>query len=115
LSSDIHALIVYGNNIFAGGGGGFFVSTDNGTSWTQRIEGMPYYLLSLCISNNNVFAGTDGYGVWRRPLSELVGIEPISSIVPEDFKLFQYYPNPFNPLTKIKFDIPSNVKHQTSN
>lgn len=32
-----------------------------------------------------------------------------------DFSLFQNYPNPFNPQTKIKFDIPSNVKGQTSN
>lgn len=29
--------------------------------------------------------------------------------------LSQNYPNPFNPQTKIKFDVPANVKGQTSN
>lgn len=34
-----------------------------------------------------------------------IGIEPISTEVPEDFYLFQNYPNPFNPSTKIRFAI----------
>ncbi len=36
------------------------------------------------------------------------------TLLPEKFSLYQNYPNPFNPVTKIKFDIPSNVKGQTS-
>ena len=35
----------------------------------------------------------------------IIGINPVSSIVPDKFSLFQNYPNPFNPATKIKFDI----------
>ena len=35
-----------------------------------------------------------------------VGINPISSEVPDGFSLSQNYPNPFNPSTKIAFDIP---------
>jgi hypothetical protein len=35
-----------------------------------------------------------------------IGIEPISSKIPERFALYQNYPNPFNPVTKIKFAIP---------
>lgn len=34
-----------------------------------------------------------------------VGINQISSEVPEEYKLFQNYPNPFNPSTNIRFDI----------
>jgi hypothetical protein len=34
-----------------------------------------------------------------------VGINQISSEVPEEYKLYQNYPNPFNPSTNIKFDI----------
>nr|HMS66301.1 T9SS type A sorting domain-containing protein [Ignavibacteria bacterium] len=34
-----------------------------------------------------------------------VGINQLSSEVPEDFSLSQNYPNPFNPTTKIKFEI----------
>lgn len=35
--------------------------------------------------------------------------------IPSAFLLYQNYPNPFNPVTKIKFDLPSNVKSKTSN
>jgi hypothetical protein len=35
--------------------------------------------------------------------------------VPTAYLLYNAYPNPFNPVTRIKFDIPSNVKRQTSN
>ncbi len=35
----------------------------------------------------------------------LVGIEPISNVVPKHFELKQNYPNPFNPVTKIKFSV----------
>ncbi|HAX49541.1 MAG TPA: hypothetical protein DCX92_11210, partial [Bacteroidetes bacterium] len=39
----------------------------------------------------------------------LVGIEPISNEIPNVFKLYTNYPNPFNPVTKIKFDIAKNT------
>lgn len=39
-----------------------------------------------------------------------IGITPISGNLPEKFGLYQNFPNPFNPTTKIKFDIPSNDK-----
>ncbi len=35
-----------------------------------------------------------------------IGIEPISSEIPQHFGLYQNYPNPFNPVTKIRFSIP---------
>jgi serine protease AprX len=38
----------------------------------------------------------------------LVGIEPVSGEIPKEFKLYNNYPNPFNPITVIKFDIPGN-------
>jgi PKD repeat protein len=36
-----------------------------------------------------------------------VGIIPISSVVPEKFFVYNNFPNPFNPTTKIKFDVAS--------
>ncbi len=35
----------------------------------------------------------------------IIGIEPISNIVPKQYSLQQNYPNPFNPTTNIKFDV----------
>jgi subtilisin family serine protease len=39
----------------------------------------------------------------------IVGIEPASNEIPNVFKLYTNYPNPFNPVTKIKFDIAKNT------
>jgi len=36
----------------------------------------------------------------------LVGVNLISSEIPKEYKLFNNYPNPFNPTTKIRFNIP---------
>ena len=44
-----------------------------------------------------------------------VFISKISSEIPKQFRLHQNYPNPFNPETKIRFEIPSDVKRKTSN
>ncbi len=110
-NQDIYSLIVNGNNIFAGAGiqvpYSFYLSTNNGINWVQRSDGLPsgYSIISLCIFNNFIFAGST-HGVYRRQLSELVGIQPISNEVPNQFSLSQNYPNPFNPTTKIRFALP---------
>ncbi|HEY5123407.1 MAG TPA: hypothetical protein VIK14_06695, partial [Ignavibacteria bacterium] len=39
--------------------------------------------------------------------TKITGINLISSNTPQFYKLYENYPNPFNPVTKIKFDIPS--------
>lgn len=57
---------------------------------------------------------SDGYGVILDDIKigTVVGVNTISTNVPDKFNLAQNYPNPFNPTTKIKFDIAkaSNVK-----
>jgi hypothetical protein len=44
--------------------------------------------------------------------SQPIGIQPISNEIPVVYKLHQNFPNPFNPETKIRFQVPklSNVK-----
>ncbi|MFC2093895.1 T9SS type A sorting domain-containing protein [Bacteroidota bacterium] len=105
----ITSLIISGTNIFAGtDNGNFFHSTDNGTTWIPRNEGLPTVrsIYSLLISNSYIFLGTGGNSVWRRPTSEIIGIQNISTEIPSSFSLSQNYPNPFNPTTNIRFDLP---------
>lgn len=55
----------------------------------------------------DLFLGNLKGGIYYYENRDVVGINPVSSEVPEDFKLYQNYPNPFNPSTLIKFDIKS--------
>ena len=67
--ADIRAFAVSGSTIFAGtDGGGVFLSTNNGTSWTEVDSGLTGNGLdvqSLAVSGSTIFAGTYG----RRCLS----------------------------------------------
>ncbi len=105
----VFSLIVSGSNILAGAADqGVLISTDNGVTWVQKNEG--FYMLVIVtpifISNNYLFAGSYGQSVWRRPLSEVIGIQTTGTEIPSAFSLSQNYPNPFNPVTKMRFDIP---------
>jgi hypothetical protein len=60
---------------------------------------------SIVCSNNSTLKGCIINGILYGDTSTLVGINQISSEVPESFSLSQNYPNPFNPTTNIKFQI----------
>lgn len=118
-------------------GGGVFQSTNRAQTFTQINEGLPndptvsslevtYHFAPLkstalkipgtastSFESIELFAGlfnntNNGAAVYRRTIN--VGIQQISSEIPEEFSLSQNYPNPFNPVTKIRFDVTSNVK-----
>jgi len=92
-------------------------STNGGTSWETDVR------LTNNISISNLAtvstSGTSVHVVWteqrdgnpeiyykRNPNGNFVGIENISSEIPNGFSLEQNYPNPFNPATNINFSIP---------
>jgi photosystem II stability/assembly factor-like uncharacterized protein len=61
-----YAFAVIGENIFAGAYGYVMLSTDNGTSWTALNTGLPNKdVQALAVSGSNIFAGTEGGGVFR--------------------------------------------------
>jgi PKD repeat protein len=58
------------------------------------------------------FNGLDSLPTDARILTlggNLIGIEQISSNIPAQFNLYDNYPNPFNPTTKIKFDVAESI------
>ena len=79
--------LVGGTNHFAGtNGGGIGLSTDNGMNWTAVSTGLTgKNVRALAISpydvgpgGSTLYAGTYGGGVWRRPLSEMSALPPMS-------------------------------------
>ena len=74
--SNCYALDVFETNIFAGTEFGIFSNTNYGSDWIPVNTGLTNsFVLSLLVSDNSLFIGTNGYGVWRRPLSEIVPVE----------------------------------------
>jgi photosystem II stability/assembly factor-like uncharacterized protein len=72
----IWSLAAFGNNIFAATDNGIFLSTNNGaSSWTEIDSGLPSKIISsIAVGDADLFAGIKDYGVWHRPLSEVVQV-----------------------------------------
>lgn len=90
------------------GGWGFsynepnYETTNGGANWHLAGWGINMNRVRF-ISDTLAYAvGKTVYKYNREP----IGIQQISTEVPQQYKLYQNYPNPFNPNTKIKFGIP---------
>jgi hypothetical protein len=83
-----------------------YFSSNGGANWNNVSTGLLNLDdRALTVSNSNLYVAAVG-GVWKRPLSEIVGVQQITNSVPDKFSLEQNYPNPFNPTTKIRFSLP---------
>jgi uncharacterized delta-60 repeat protein len=84
--------------------------------WIQRYNGPSNrndqaYSLALDLIGNVYVTGESydngtGMDIVTIKYSQTIGIQQISTNVPEGFELSQNYPNPFNPVTNINFSIP---------
>ena len=82
------------------------------------FNGTPYTFRGWVGSGLNSYTSPDSTGndtavsiLIRNPISEVarwtvpIGIQNISTEIPKEYKLYQNFPNPFNPTTNINFDI----------
>lgn len=95
-------------------GTGLYYSNSSDTGWVGFDAGLPLpYNISAITgrtegNNITLYAGTfyntaQGVRIYKNEYT--VGINNISSAIPEKYSLSQNYPNPFNPSTKIRFEI----------
>jgi photosystem II stability/assembly factor-like uncharacterized protein len=92
--SNIMNAIITENIVFAQTSSSLYFSEDTCATWTEIFDGLPLntFMLSLTIANNYVFIGTLFNSVWRRSLSEIIGIDKIISKT----KSSSVFPNPAN-------------------
>ena len=87
-------------------------TTDAGETWKihNSITNYGFYDMYFSDINTGYFVSGDGLIIkTTNGCGSPIGIEPISSNIPNEFRLEQNYPNPFNPATKIKFSIPNSA------
>jgi photosystem II stability/assembly factor-like uncharacterized protein len=97
-----------GTNLFAGGAGGVYLSTDHGRSWSNVSAGLTTGVLSLALSKDGstLLAGTTSFGVWKRPLAEMLGTVAVEPGAGSALALRPNYPNPFDTGTTFQYSLP---------
>ena len=82
-------------------------TTNSGSTWeTQPSGDTTSFLRGITMIDANVGFVVGNNGRILKTVNGGIGIQQISTNVPEGFELSQNYPNPFNPVTNINFSIP---------
>jgi len=71
----VWSLVADNGKVIAGTSAGVYFSQDNGPNWNSLSNGLKNPdVHSLLVSSGLLYAGTWGDGMWRIPLSEMVGV-----------------------------------------
>jgi hypothetical protein len=102
----VHALLIVGQTIFAGTTVGVYKSLLGESTWDSASTGLSNrYVRALALSpTGSLLAGTEG-GICRTT-GKVTGMATSQFGLPLRAMLFNAYPNPFNPLTTIRYGVP---------
>jgi hypothetical protein len=103
---DMDSSEVYSDSLF-----GKYYRVIYGGTYNLTFSAPGYYTETV----PNVYVKNDSTTIRNVLLNPIVQGVTNGNTISSEYKLYQNYPNPFNPVTKIKFDIPSNVKREKSN
>ncbi len=113
------------NDVFGTAGYKLLVSSDslfNTTLLDTTIVPSQFTMPAGLLNGSSVYYwrvrgfNVGGFGPWSvtwRFTTQIIGIEPISTLIPDNYALYNNYPNPFNPVTNINFDIPHGENSKT--
>ncbi|HMQ70724.1 MAG TPA: T9SS type A sorting domain-containing protein, partial [Ignavibacteria bacterium] len=92
------------NTGWAGTQAPVYKTTNGGRDWIEQfVTGVVY---SISAHNDSLVWTCGNAGrIWHTTTGGICFVNNISSVIPDNFKLFQNYPNPFNGQTKISFSI----------
>jgi photosystem II stability/assembly factor-like uncharacterized protein len=92
-----------------GWNGTIMYTTDAGNNWSAQASGLTEILTSIYFTTAQTgYIATWYSKVLKTTNGGITFIQKTGSEVPQKYSLSDNYPNPFNPSTKIKFQIPAN-------
>jgi hypothetical protein len=86
---------------------------DRMNSWVNISDGLPIRSkLILCLGTHGGYlyaglSGPGGYGLWRRPLSEIVSVKRQALDIPSAVSLGKVFPNPTSGSATVTFAVPA--------